>query len=396
VAAAFERAFVGALGARLRQPRRFVQVVVGPRQTGKSTGVRQAVDRAGLPVHAVTADAPSPPGPEWLAAQWDIARLRARDEPAILVLDEVQKVRGWSEVVKRHWDEDSAARLPLHVVLLGSAALLVQEGLSESLAGRFETLRSTHWSAAEMRAAFGWSLDRFVTYGGYPGTADLVDDPQRWAAYVRDSLIETTVSRDILALARVDKPALLRQLFHAVCEHSGQIVSFTKLLGQLHDAGNTTTLAHHLRLLEAAGLATGLQKYTAAAVRQRASSPKLLTLTTALVTAITPDAGVGAREDPRRWGRLVETAALAHLAASIQGTPAQLGYWRDGNREVDAVLWDGNRTVAIEVTGGEKRHTEAGLEAFARAHRVDRRIIVGAQGMPLADFLELAASDLLA
>ena len=198
---------------------------MGPRQTGKSTGVQQALGRSRLPSQQASADVPAPPGAGWIEAQWDLGRFAARSGPAVLVLDEVQKVQGWADVVKRLWDEDAATGRDLRVVLLGSAALLVQAGLGESLAGRFEALRSTHWAYPEMRAAFGWDLDRFVTYGGYPGSAGLVDDSRRWAAYIRDSLIETTVSRDVLSLARVDKPALLRRLFHAVCEHSGQIVA---------------------------------------------------------------------------------------------------------------------------------------------------------------------------
>lgn len=391
----YRRRFSNDLEQRLREPRRFLQVVTGPRQTGKTTGVAQAVDAAGLPAHVVTADVPAPPTPEWVAAQWDVARLAARAAPSVLVFDEVQKVHGWSEVVKRLWDEDTAFGVDLRVVVLGSAALLVQRGLTESLAGRFEVLRSPHWSYVEMRDAFGWDIDRYVTYGGYPGTATLLDDPQRWAAYVRDSLIETTVARDVLALARVDKPALLRQLFQAACEHSGQLVSYTKLLGQLHDAGNTTTLAHYLDLLTAAGLVTGLPKYTGGAVRRRASSPKLLALTTALVTAAHADAGLGARVDPRRWGALVETAALAHLVHTAAGTPTNVGYWREGNLEVDAVLWDAERTVALEVTSARRPHTEAGLTAFAKAHRCDRRLVVGGQGMPLSAFLSMSAADLL-
>lgn len=392
MASSFERALVADLLGRLREPRRFAQVVMGPRQTGRSTAVQQAVRRSGLAAHVASADLPAPPAPEWIEAQWDIGRIRARAGPAVLVLDEVQKVRGWSDVVKRLWDEDSSVELDLHVVLLGSAALLVHRGLGESMAGRFEVLRSTHWSYPEMRDAFEWDVERFVTYGGYPGAAPLVDAPQRWAAYIRDALVETTVSRDALSLGRVDKPALLRRLFQAACEHSGQIVSYTKLLGQLQDAGNTTTLAHYLDLLAAAGLVTGLPKYSGAVVRRRSSSPKLLALTTALVTASSADAGTGARTDPRRWGALVETAALAHLLATSAGTSAQVGYWREGNREVDAVLWDGERTVAIEITSGRRSHTESGLEAFDRAHRADRRLVVGGQGVGLEEFLSTPAT----
>jgi len=193
----------------------------------------------------------------------------------VLVLDEIQKIPGWSETVKRLWDEDSRRRVPLKVLLLGSAPLLVARGLSESLAGRFELLHLPHWSFAEMRTAFGWSVDKFIFYGGYPGAAPLVAEPTRWARYILDALVETSISRDVLLLTRVDKPALLRRLFELACRYSGQVLSYTKMLGQLQDAGNTTTLAHYLDLLAAAGMVTGLPKYAGDAARSRGSSPKL-------------------------------------------------------------------------------------------------------------------------
>ena len=232
----------------------------------------------------------------------------------MLVLDEIQKVPGWSEAVKRLWDEDTRLRRALKVVILGSAPLLVQRGLAESLAGRFEVLQLQHWSFAEMREAFGWSLDTYLFYGGYPGAAPLVGEPSRWARYVLDSLVETTIARDVLLLSRVDKPALLRRLFELGCRYSGQILSYTRMLGQLQDAGNTTTLAHYLDLLAAAGMLEGLQKYAGAAVRQRGSSPKLQVLNTALMTAPMGLALEEARADRELWGQLVESAVGAHLA----------------------------------------------------------------------------------
>ena len=232
----------------------------------------------------------------------------------MLVLDEIQKVPGWSEAVKRLWDEDTRLRRALKVVILGSAPLLVQRGLAESLAGRFEVLQLQHWSFAEMREAFGWSLDTYIFYGGYPGAAPLVGEPSRWARYVLDSLVETTIARDVLLLSRVDKPALLRRLFELGCRYSGQILSYTRMLGQLQDAGNTTTLAHYLDLLAAAGMLEGLQKYAGAAVRQRGSSPKLQVLNTALMTAPMGLALEEACADRELWGQLVESAVGAHLA----------------------------------------------------------------------------------
>ena len=248
---------------RLLEPRRFIQVVAGARQVGKTTLAGQAARQSGLPTRYASADEPTLRGIQWIEQQWEAARSlteAADTDGALLVLDEVQKVPGWSETVKHLWDADTHTGRPLKVVLLGSAPLLVERGLSESLAGRFEMVRLPHWSFAEMRQAFGWSLDQYLFYGAYPGAAPLIRQPVRWARYVRDSLIEPIVSRDVLLLSRVDKPALLRRLLELGCAYSGQILSYTKMLGQLQDAGNATTLAHYLDLLSGAGLVTGLQK----------------------------------------------------------------------------------------------------------------------------------------
>lgn len=226
----FQRQQFEILINRLSEPRRFIQVVAGPRQVGKTTLVQQVCEHAGLPVQFSSADEPTLRGQEWIAQQWDIARLKRESQSAILVLDEVQKIPGWSEAVKRLWDEDTRKKTPLKVVLLGSSPLLIQRGLSESLAGRFEVLHLPHWSAEEMHQAFGWSVQQSIFYGGYPGAAPLIADHDRWVRYVRDSLIETTLARDVLLLSRVDKPALLRRMFELGCRYSGQILSYTKLI----------------------------------------------------------------------------------------------------------------------------------------------------------------------
>ena len=323
---AYRRPHATVLAKRLAEPRRFIQVVAGPRQVGKTTLVQQVAEAAGRPVQFASADEPTLRGPQWVAQQWEAARLMAGHRGALLVLDEVQKAAGWSESVKRLWDEDTRAKLPIKVVLLGSAPLLIERGLSESLAGRFEILRLPHWSAAEMRAAFAWPVERFIFYGGYPGAALLVADVDRWARYVRDALIETTIARDVLLLTRVDKPALLRRLFELGCRYSGQVLSYTKMLGQLQDAGNTTTLAHYLDLLSGAGMLTGLPKYARQAVRQRGSSPKLQVLNTALITAQSGLTLDEARKDHEFWGRLVESAVGAHLANAAAAGVCELFY----------------------------------------------------------------------
>lgn len=380
---------------RLRDPRRFIQAIAGPRQVGKSTLVRQVVSELALPSHVASADDPGLRDRTWLDAQWEAGRLLARDGPAVLVLDEIQKIRDWSEIVKRLWDADGADGLDLRVVILGSAPLLVREGLSESLAGRFEVVRLGHWSFGEMRTAFGWDLERFIFFGGYPGAVALVDDLERWRGYLLNSLIETTLSRDILLLTRVDRPALLRRLFRLGCDYSAQIVSYQKLVGQLQDAGNTTTLAHYLDLLGDAGMLTGLQKYSGSRVRQRGSSPKLLALDTGLIGAMSTQTPAEARSHPESWGRLVETAVGAHLV-NTAGRDIEVTWWRERDREVDFVLSGPGGVLAIEVASGRVKPSLPGLAAFRRIMPAARTILVGAQGLAIEEILTRPASQLLA
>lgn len=385
---AFQRPQAAILAARLSEPRRFIQVVVGPRQVGKTTLVQQVATMMPQPVRYASADEPTLRGREWIAQQWEAARLAiAGREGAVLVLDEIQKIPAWSETVKRLWDEDSRLGRPLKVVLLGSAPLLIAQGLTESLAGRFETLVLGHWSFAEMRAAFGFGLKEYLFFGGYPGAAALIADPARWARYVADSLIETSIARDVLLLTRVDKPALLRRLFELACRYSGQVLSYTKMLGQLQDAGNTTTLAHYLSLLAQAGMVCGLPKFAGDVARSRGSSPKLQVLNTALMTAMS---GLGfdeARADREFWGRLTESAVGAHLANAALAGECNVFYWREGNQEVDFVVTAGRRMVAIEVKSGRTPRAHAGTAAFVKAFKPQRALLVGGDGIALEDFL---------
>lgn len=389
----FQRPIFSVLKQRIEEPRRFIQVLSGPRQVGKTTLVRQVLESVSLPCHYASADEPTLQGSGWIGQQWEIARLRTKREDsgrrdAILVLDEVQKIPNWSEQVKRLWDEDSASGVPLRVLLLGSSPLLLQHGLTESLAGRFESIHATHWLFSEMREAFGWDLETYIYYGGYPGAAPLIGERERWARYILDSLVETTISRDILLMSRVDKPALLRRMFLLGCDYSGQILSFQKMLGQLHDAGNTTTLAHYLALLANAGMITGLSKFSGNRIRQRGSSPKLQVFNTALQSAHStlPLAQLLGERD--RWGRLVESAAGAHLQNGIIGRGIELFYWRDGNQEVDFVLKRGDTVVGIEVKSGRNRDSLPGTAAFMREFHGSRSLLVGGQGIPLQEFLE--------
>lgn len=388
----FRRPQAAELARRLAEPRRFVHAVVGPRQVGKSTLVQQVTGALGVPVRYASADEPTLRAAEWIGQQWEAARLECRngngkDRGAVLVLDEIQKIPAWSGTVKRLWDEDTRARRPLKVVILGSAPLLAAQGLTESLAGRFEALHLPHWSFAKMRAAFGISLEEYVFFGGYPGAAPLVAEPARWARYVADSVIETSISRDVLLLTRVDKPALLRRLFELACRYSGQVLSYTKMLGQLHDAGNTTTLAHYLDLLAAAGMVCGLPKYAGDAARSRASSPKLQVMNMALMGATSGVSLAEARADRELWGRFVESSVGAHLANAAAAGSCRVSYWRDRNHEVDFVVQAGRRLTAIEVKSGRAPQAHAGMAAFAAQFKVHRKLLVGGDGIALEDFL---------
>lgn len=384
---------------RLSGPRRHIQVVSGPRQVGKSTLVAQALALLGTPAISVSADDPEAQHPAWLARQWDRARALTtgtRRRTALLVLDEVQKIPRWSELVKARWDEDTRSGTPLKVVLLGSSPLLMQQGLTESLAGRFEVLRMQQWSYAEMREAFGWDLDRYLVHGGYPGAATLVRQPGRWRMYVRDALIETSIARDVLQMTRVDKPALLRRVFELGSAYSGQELSWTKMLGQLQDAGNTTTLAWYGELLSQAGLLTPLQKVAGQRARQRASSPKWLVHDTAFLTAPAGLTPAQYRSDPARWGRLVESAVGAHVLHGALDEGYEVHYWQEGDREVDLVVRRGGRLTAIEVKSGRPRERRSGLNAFHDAFHPARTLLIGPGELELETFLAHPASAVLA
>ena len=382
---------------RLREPRRFLQVLAGPRQTGKTTLIRQVLAKAHIPSHYASADDPALKDRVWIDQQWNAARRLAvgprRPRRAALVLDEIQKIPDWSETVKALWDQDTRERRPLHVAVLGSAPLLVQRGLTESLAGRFEVVPVPHWSFAEMRDAFGWEVDPFIYYGGYPGAAPLIREPARWRRYVLDSLVEPTISRDILLMQRVDRPALLRRLFELGCRYSGQVLSYTKMLGQLQDSGNTTTLAHYLDLLGGCGLLEGLPKYAGAAVRQRASSPKFQAHNSALVTAQGDLSFREALDRPDAWGRLVESAVGGHLANAQRCGGPRVFYWSDRNKEVDFILQRGGKVIALEVKTGRRRSALPGLDAFAREFPTHKMLLVGAGGIPLEEFLATPPDD---
>lgn len=385
----YQREITHTIRERLREKRRFMQVILGPRQVGKTTAIQQVLSKLDTPHHYAAADLPAPPPTEWISRQWDLARAKVSGRhPAILVLDEVQKISHWSTEVKRLWDEDARAGRELRVALLGSSSLLIQKGLTESLAGRFELIRFPHWSWTECRDGFRWSFDQYLYFGGYPGSADFIHQEERWRRYISDSLIETAISKDILLLNRVEKPALLRQLFVLACEYGGQILSYQKIQGQLADAGNTTTLAHYQTLLESAFLIRGLPKWSGKVIRRRSSSPKWLPLNTALLTALANRTFKEFRQDPQAWGRLTEVAIGAHLVNQAMSHGINVYYWREGNDEVDFVLRKGNRVTAIEVKSGSKWSSLPGLSEFLKRYPSARTCVVGGPDLGLQQFLE--------
>ncbi|TLY60483.1 MAG: ATP-binding protein [Gammaproteobacteria bacterium] len=388
----FTRSLVDELATACRRKPSLLQIITGPRQVGKTTAAHQLVERLGWPNVWAAADLPLPPGPEWIETQWQLARTLepASGERVLLVLDEVQKVSGWSEVVKRLWDEEKHARGPVLPVLLGSSALLVQKGATESLAGRFFLHRCPHWSWPECRAAFRWSWQQWVYFGGYPGAAALAREEPAWKRYIADSLIETVLSRDVLQLQPITKPTLLRHLFALAATYPAQMLSYNKMLGQLQDAGNTTTLAAYLRLLETAYLVSGLELFSQGQVRKRGSSPKLVLWNNALVNALSLLTRKEAMANGGFWGRLVENAVGAHLLNGLQGPDWSITYWRDGDEEVDFVVAHGTHVWALEVKSGRPRKA-SGLRAFRKRYPKAKVWLLGEGGIKLPDFFNRPA-----
>lgn len=382
---------------RMQEPRKFIQVLLGPRQVGKTTLALYLKEVLSKPSHFISADIATLEDLPWIQAQWEIARQKAKkNQIDLLIIDEIQKIPNWSALIKKLWDEDTKNKVNLKVIILGSSPWLVQKGLTESLAGRFEILPITHWSFSEMQDNFGWDLNKFIFFGGYPGPSAFANTKElpRWLNYINDSLIETTISRDILLMTQVNKPILLRRLFQLGCRYSSQILSYQKMLGQLQDAGNTTTLAHYLELLSGTGLLTGINKFANQNVRAKASSPKLQVFNTALMSAQSGKTFEEAQEDTEFWGRLVESAIGAHLINEARGTQVEIYYWRENNQEVDFVLKKGNQLIAIEVKSSIKKEKLSGLESFNKAFKPKKVLLVGNQGIPLETFLKTPINDL--
>jgi len=392
----FERSLVPLLVKEFEKRQPVFQVLTGPRQVGKTTIARQVMEKLPFPFVYASADTPLPPGPEWIETQWRRAEVEAdRSAGAVLlVLDEVQKVRGWSESMKDRWDAARRTPRDIRLLVLGSSALLIREGLSESLAGRFFLHRCGHWTFRECIDAFGWDLPRWLFFGGYPGAAAYCDDERKWKRYVTDSLIETVLARDVLQLQKITKPTLLRHLFALAATFPAQVLSYNKMLGQLQDAGNTTTLAHYLRLLETAFLASGLELFSRGSVRKRGSSPKLLLWNNALINALSTRSFDESVADASWWGRLVENAVGAHLVNTLHSADYSLTYWRKGKYEVDYVVARGTKLWAIEVKSGRSGKAP-GLDPFRARYPEARLLVVGGNGIPLQEFFDTPAGTWL-
>lgn len=384
----FRRMLSNTIEERIKGDRSFIQVIMGPRQTGKTTAVKQALDASAIPYISFDVGSARTEPLSRIRVEWQQARdLARREGRAVFFLDEAQKTPGWSDVAKALWDEDSWNGMPLHVVISGSSSLLLRKGMSESLMGRFEVLRSTHWTFAEMREAFDFSIDDFLLHGGYPGAAPLVRDEDRWYSYLVDSIIESTISNDILQLENVRKPALLRRIFEMGSYYSGQEFSYRKILGQLDDRGNTDTIAHYLSLLDGAGMLCGLQKHYDKEYQSRKSSPRFMVYDTALMTAAWRDDADSLMGDSALRGRLVESAVGAYLLNRAVAERFELRWWRDGNKEVDFVLRQGNNLTAIEVKSGRAKQLD-GLSSFIARFPHARPLVVGDVANPLEAFLQ--------
>lgn len=411
----FRRAQVDTLIQRLSEQPDVLIAIFGPRQSGKTTAVHQALssmDReyrylliepsietvkpslsrgtlqpSSAEVGIATSVAPQPNG-RHLIEVWEHCRRQAVRSPRgfVLVLDEIQRIDQWSAIVKGLWDQDRWNGCPMHVVLLGSAPILMQEGLTESLVGRFEPIRFTHWSYSEMSAAFDFSLDEYIYFGGYPGAAARIAETNRWCDYVRSAFISPNIERDVLSMVRVDKPELLKRLFDLGARHSGQEVSYTKLMGHLQEAGNTTTLTRYLHLLSRVGMLAALPKHANRLTSTKAPTPKLNVFNTALMSAVYGLSFDEARADRSYWGRLVESSVGAHLlnAASAR---TEVKYWRDRDFEVDFVLERGSNLVGIEVKSGQAPAAIKGLAEFQHRFQPKNTIVVGDAGVPLHEFL---------
>lgn len=392
----YKRAQFDELMSRLAKQRRKIQVIVGPSQVGKSTMVKQVLQETDIPNMFVSADCVARENTAWIGDAWDTARTRMNmggHAEYLLVIDEVHKIDNWSEEVKKQWDADTFHDVNLKVVLLGSSRLLLKDGLTESLAGRYELIRMPHWSYREMHDAFGMDVGHYIFFGGYPGGAGLTGSEARWRRYIKDSIIAPAIERDILMTKTIYKPELMKQLFELGCTYSGEEISLTKLLGQLQDAGNVTTLANYLTTLNESQLLCALQKYANDNARRYNSIPKLCVYNTSLLSALRGASFERIYTSPVEWGRWVESAVGAHILNCAEEQDFKVYYWREGGKEVDFVLESRGQCVAVEVKSG-RRTKNAGLSEFSSRFHPKYSFVVGSGGVPVEELLEWNPGDL--
>ena len=376
---------------RLEEPRKFIQVVMGPRQVGKSTVVKQVLQDLDAPWQFYSADNVPASNSAWISNCWAAVRSLKESkgyESIVLVIDEVQKIENWSEVVKKEWDDDAFYDRNIKVLLLGSSRVLLKKGLSESLSGRFEEIRMSHWTYSEMRDCFGVSLDQYLFFGGYPGAASLIGDVERYQQYIQSAIVEATINKDILMDTPIGKPALLRQTFELGAAYSGQLLSLTKMLGVLQDAGNTTTLAGYVQLLDEAGMLCGLQKYSIDMARHKSSIPKFQVYNNALKTIYSPHTFEQSMMDRKVWGHIFESGIGAYIISQAFVHRFEVFYWRERNDEVDFVLRKKGSVIAIEVKSNAEKNT-TGLEAFKKLFKPQTALIVGDGGIRADEFLSM-------
>lgn len=392
----YKRTEFQTIKSRLEERRKFIQVVMGPRQVGKSTVVKQVLGEIDTPYQFFSADNVPATNTGWVSNCWAAVRslMTAKDyTETILVIDEIQKIQNWSEVVKKEWDDDSFHDRNIKVLLLGSSRVLLEKGLSESLGGRFEEIRMTHWSYPEMKECFGLSLDEYLYYGGYPGAADLIHDPDRWEQYIQSAIIDATINKDILMNTAISKPALLKQTFELGAAYSGELLSLTKMLGSLQDAGNTVTLAGYVNLLDESGLLCGLQKYSIDSVRRRSSVPKFQVYNNALKMVFNARTFDQAIMDRKEWGRIYESGIGSYLVSQAFVHRFEVFYWRERNDEVDFILRKKGTVIAIEVKSNAEKST-AGLNKFKKLFHPQSAFIVGDGGLSAEDFLSMDVVEL--
>lgn len=392
----YKRAEYQIIKSRLEEQRRFVQVVMGARQIGKSTVVKQVLKDLDAPYQFYSADNVPATNSAWISNCWAASRSLMESNGwggIILVIDEIQKISNWSEVVKKEWDDDTFHDRNIKVLLLGSSRVLLEKGLSESLAGRFEEIRMSHWSYREMKECFGFTLDQYLFYGGYPGAASLIGDEDRFQQYIQSSIIEATINKDILMDTPISKPALLRQTFELGAAYSGELLSLNKMLGSLQDAGNTATLAGYIHLLDESGLLGGLQKFSIDTARRKASIPKFQVYNNALKMVYIPDSFNQAIIDRKLWGRVFESGIGAYLVSQAFVHRFEIFYWRERNDEVDFILRKKGSVVAIEVKSNAEKRTD-GLDKFRQLFKPQASFIVGDGGIGAEDFLSMNINKL--